>query len=223
MTRSISPSCWCWLLRWISTARRALRPGSQSSSMIARWCCAAPGGSSSRSATVPADDAERWRVFLAIEVPDAVRAALTGPLGSLEPLREVVRVNAVERIHLTLHFLGHIPRADVEQLPDALTPIVGRYPRFQLAAEGVGAFPSIGRPRVLWVGITDIDLPRLVSLQADLGDALRKTGVAIQDPFHPHLTLPPPPRPPNPPHRKLLPHWPTRRAPTSSAHIPVHH
>jgi len=29
MTRSISPSCWCWLLRWISTARRARRPGSQ--------------------------------------------------------------------------------------------------------------------------------------------------------------------------------------------------
>src|SRR3989441_4528416 len=171
MIRSISPSSWCWLLRSISTARRAHRPGSQSSSMIAKWRCAAPGGLSSRSATV-ADDAERWRVFLAIEVPDAVRVALTGPLGSLEPLREVVRVNAVERIHLTLHFLGHIPRADVEQLPDALTPIVGRYPRFQLAAEGVGAFPSIGRPRVLWAGITDIDLPRLVSLQADLGDAL---------------------------------------------------
>src|SRR5256885_8077351 len=115
MTRSISPSCWFWLLRWISTARRARRPGSQNSSMIARWCCAAPGGSSSRSATVPADDAERWRVFLAIEVPDAVRAALTGPLCSLEPLREVVRVNAVERIHLTLHFLGHLPRTEVEQ------------------------------------------------------------------------------------------------------------
>jgi len=172
---------------------------------------------------VPADDAERWRVFLAIEVPDAVRAALTGPLGSLEPLREVVRVNAVERIHLTLHFLGHIPRADVERLPDALTPIVGRYPRFQLAAEGVGAFPSIGRPRVLWAGITDIDLPRLVSLQADLGDALRKTGVAIEDRFHPHLTLARIVRPPKATERKLLREWSTRWGPTSFGEIAVDH
>src|SRR2546425_1164339 len=147
MTRSISPSCWCWLLRWISTARRARRPGSQSSSMIARWCCAAAGGSSSRSATVPADDAERWRVFLAIEVPDAVRAALTGPLGSLEPLREIVRVNAVERIQLTLHFLGHVPRADVEQLPATLAAIVGRHPRLRLAPEWTGALHDGGDVR----------------------------------------------------------------------------
>src|SRR3989442_1270343 len=147
MIRSISPSSWCWLLRSISTARRAHRPGSQSSSMIAKWRCAAPGGLSSRSATVRADDAERWRVFLAIEVPDAVRVALTGPLGSLEPLCEIVRLNAVERIHLTLHFLGHVPRADVEQLPGALAPIVGRHQRLRLAAEGVGALHDAGDVR----------------------------------------------------------------------------
>ena len=65
---------------------------------------------------MPADEAERWRVFLAIEVPDAVRAALTGPLDSLEPLREVARVDAVERIHLTLARVVRPPRAPERKL-----------------------------------------------------------------------------------------------------------
>jgi len=172
---------------------------------------------------VPADEAERWRVFLAIEVPDAVRAALSGPLASLEPLHDVVRVNAVERIHLTLHFLGHLPRTEVEQLPDALIPVVGRHPRVRLAAEGVGAFPGIGRPRVLWAGVVGADLPRLMSLQVDLGDALRKTGVAVEDRFHPHLTLARVVRPPRAPERKLLRDWATRWGSRPFGEIPVDH
>ena len=170
---------------------------------------------------MPADDAERWRVFLAIDVPDAVRAALTGPIGSLEPLREVVRINAVERMHLTLHFLGHLPRTDVEQLPAALAPVVGLHPRCRLAAEGVGAFPGIGRPRVLWAGITGADVPKLIALQADIGDALRKTGVAIEDRFHPHLTLARVVRPPKTAERQWLRDWSVRWAGAAFGDIPV--
>jgi len=172
---------------------------------------------------VPADDATRWRVFLAVELPDAVRSALTGPLGSLEPLREVIRVNAIERIHLTLHFLGHLPRTDVDHVEAALAGVVGRHPRLRLAAEGVGAFPDIRRPRVLWAGIAGADLARLVRLQADLGDTLRKTGVAIEDRFHPHLTLARVVRPPKATERKLLRDWASEWARTAFGEIPVDH
>jgi RNA 2',3'-cyclic 3'-phosphodiesterase len=170
---------------------------------------------------VPADDAERWRVFLAVEVPDAVREALTGPLSALQPLREVVRINATERIHLTLHFLGHLPRIDVERLPLALAPVVARHQRFRLAAEGVGAFPDIRRPRVLWVGVAGIDLPRLMALQAELGDALRKAGLTIEDRFHPHLTLARVVRPPRANERSELSDWSARWASASFGEIPV--
>ena len=167
------------------------------------------------------DEGERWRVFLAVEVPGNVRAALTGPVGSLEPLREVVRINAVERIHLTLHFLGHIPRTDAERLPIALAPVVVGHPRFHLAAEGVGAFPSLGRPRVLWAGIAGAGLPRLVRLQADLGDALRNAGLTLEDRFHPHLTLARVVRPPKATERTLLREWSSRWGPTSFGEVPV--
>ena len=169
------------------------------------------------------DEGERWRVFLAIEVPGAVREALTGPLTALEPLRDVVRINAIERIHLTLHFLGHLPRADVEQLQPALAPVVRRHQRFRLTAEGVGACPDIRRPRVLWAGITGADLPNLVALQAEMGDALRTAGLTLEDRFHPHLTLARVPRPLKAPERELLRDWSSDWARAVFGDIPVEH
>jgi 2'-5' RNA ligase len=172
---------------------------------------------------MPADEAERWRVFLAIDIPDSVREALTGPLSALEPIRDAIRINAVDRIHLTLHFLGHHPRSDVEELPTALGPVVARHARFRLTAEGVGAFPDIRRPRVLWAGVAGADLPRLVALQAELGDALRKSGITLEDRFHPHLTLARVVRSPKVPERTTLRDWATRWARASFGDIPVEH
>jgi RNA 2',3'-cyclic 3'-phosphodiesterase len=167
------------------------------------------------------DEAERWRVFLAIEVPGAVREALSGPLTALEPLRDVVRINAIERIHLTIHFLGHLPRGDVEQLQPALAPVVGRHQRVRLTAEGVGAFPDLRRPRVLWAGIAGADLPKLMALQTDMGDALRTAGLTLEDRFHPHLTLARVPRPLRAPERELLRDWSSEWAVAAFGDIPV--
>ena len=169
------------------------------------------------------DEGERWRVFLAIEVPGAVREPLIGPLTALEPLRDVIRINAIERIHLTLHFLGHHPRSDVESLQPALAPVVGRHQRFHLTAEGVGAFPDIRRPRVLWAGITGADLPKLIALQTDMGDALRTAGLTLEDRFHPHLTLARVPRPLKAPERELLRDWSSNWGRAVFGDIPVEH
>jgi 2'-5' RNA ligase len=169
------------------------------------------------------DEVERWRVFLAIEVPGAVREALGAPLTSLEPLRDFVRINAIERIHLTLHFLGHLPRTEVEQLQPALAPVVGRHQRFRSTAGGVGAFPDLRRPRVLWAGIAGADLPKLMALQTDMGDALRTAGLTLEDRFHPHLTLARVPRPLKAPERKLLGNWSSEWALAVFGEIPVEH
>ncbi len=169
------------------------------------------------------DEGERWRVFLAIEIPGAVREALTGPLTALEPLRDAIRINAIERIHLTLHFLGHLPRSDVEQLQPALAPVVGRHQRFRLTAEGVGAFPNIRRPRVLWAGIAGANLPKLIALQTEMGDALRTAGLTLEDRFHPHLTLARVPRPLKAPERELLRDWSNEWARAVFGDIPIEH
>src|SRR5207245_6954933 len=100
---------------------------------------------------------------------------------------------------------------------------VATRPTVRLPSERVGAYPGIGRPRVLWAGIAGGDLPRLTSLQGDLGDALRKTGVAVEDRFHPHLTLARVVRPPRATERKVLRDWATRWASTPFGEIAVEH
>lgn len=171
---------------------------------------------------MPADEPERWRVFLAIEIPEPVRDALSGPLESLKPLSEAIRINPVERMHLTLHFLGHLPAPVVEQLGLALAPVVMRHRRFGVIAQGVGAFPAIARPRVLWAGITGADLARLNALQAELGDALRTASVSREgERFHPHLTLGRVRRPLKPPERPLLRDWTVRWGAPIFGEVPV--
>ena len=182
---------------------------------------AAPAASSSRSATVAVDEGERWRVFLAIDVPDAVREALNGPRSALQPLGDSIRINPVEQVHLTLHFLGHLPRSDVARLPEALAPVIARHRRFGLVAKGVGAFPGVRRPRVLWAGIAGADLPRLTALQVDLGEGLRNAGVTIEDRFHAHLTLARARRPLRAPERAALRDWAGQWGSASFGEVPV--
>ncbi len=171
---------------------------------------------------MPADEGERWRVFVAIEVPDAVRDALTGPLEGLQPLHEPIRLNPVDRMHLTLHFLGHLPRPVVEQLPPALATVVSRHRRFGVTALGVGAFPAISRPRVLWAGIGGAELPRMNALQAELGEALRTAGLKVEgERFHPHLTLGRVRRPLKSAERGLLREWSVHWATTPLGDVPV--
>jgi RNA 2',3'-cyclic 3'-phosphodiesterase len=171
---------------------------------------------------VPADEGERWRVFLAIEIPDAVVEAMTAPADALQAVGQSLRTNPVDRIHLTLHFLGHLPRPLVEQLQPALAAVVSRYRRFRLAAQGVGAFPNIGRPRVLWAGIAGGDLPRLIALQLELGDPLRTAGITVEGVrFHPHLTLARVRRPLKAPERAVLHDWSVRWGAASFGDVPV--
>jgi RNA 2',3'-cyclic 3'-phosphodiesterase len=170
---------------------------------------------------MPADEGQRWRVFLAIDVPQAVREGLRQPIAGLQPLNAALRVNPVERMHLTLHFLGHLPRPDVEGLVPALAEVAARHRRLRLAAQGVGAFPGISRPQVLWAGIAGDDRPRLSALQMELGAALSASKLPVDDRFHPHLTLARARRPPRGEERTWLRAWAERWSSAAFGDLPV--
>lgn len=157
---------------------------------------------------MPEAEDERWRVFLAIEISPTLRAGLQRPLDGLASLSESIRVNPVERMHLTLHFLGHLRIPRVEDLTSRLIPIVETHHSIRLLVRGVGAFPSLSRAQVVWAGITGTDLPRLIALQGDLGGGLRQADVPVEDRrFRPHLTLARVGRPLRAPERRRLQDW----------------
>ena len=133
---------------------------------------------------------EQIRAFIAIEMADAVRASLSSLQGRLRPHEHpYVKWVDPKSIHLTLKFLGNIEQQQVSQIEEAISQASQGVSPFQLQLGGLGAFPSLGRPRVIWVAMTG-EIERLVTLQKGIDQALVPLGFAIESrPFTPHLTL----------------------------------
>lgn len=91
--------------------------------------------------------------------------------------------------HLTLRFLGEVSSDRLPAIRAALEPVGRSTPPFDIALEGVGAFPSPVNPRVVWVGVTDGR--EAVSALADrVTAALDEVFPAgARERFVPHLTL----------------------------------
>lgn len=60
-----------------------------------------------------------------------------------------------ENLHLTLAFLGHVDDARIPDISDAIARAVAGLVDFPAHVEGLGAFPSPRRARVLWAGLAD--------------------------------------------------------------------
>jgi len=95
----------------------------------------------------------------------------------------------VGNLHLTLKFLGSVPEANIEPVAGALREAsVGMSP-FEARIRGLGAFPSAGRPRVLWAGVAD-GAAQMTELARRVDTALVALGFAREErPFSPHITL----------------------------------
>jgi 2'-5' RNA ligase len=125
------------------------------------------------------------RLFFALQLPDDVRSALRPHVEAAQRIgRESVGFTRVEQLHFTLAFLGETERVD-----DAVAAVPALPAAFELSIAGRGAFPGLGRPRVLWLGVGEGAQP-LCDLAAALCTGLRESGFKLDDrPFKPHLTL----------------------------------
>ena len=129
------------------------------------------------------------RLFVAVELPEEAQEALGELSQGLRGLGiRGLRTADPRGIHLTLKFLGDVPVVQVDPIIEALVPAVGLSP-FTLEMRGVGCFPNLQRPRVLWVGVEG-EVERLLALQSAVEEALRPLGFPAEGrPFSPHLTL----------------------------------
>lgn len=120
-------------------------------------------------------------------------------LDALEPLVADLAAHAPQlrwlprpQWHLTLQFLGAVD--DAAALREAVAAASAGHAAFDVQLAGGGAFPSVRRGAVLWVGVERNDA--LVRLAAAVQDATQPLGHPPDDrPFHPHLTLARAPRP----------------------------
>ena len=135
------------------------------------------------------------RVFIAVDVGDAVRREVTRVVstltGKLEAVKTPPRVVWVKptALHVTVKFLGEIGPADVEHVQQVLAPAIPLAP-FEIEWRGIGTFPNNKQPRALWIGVVNGAAP-LAQLEAEVSRRIAGGRAADLDdrPFLAHLTV----------------------------------
>jgi 2'-5' RNA ligase len=135
-------------------------------------------------------DERTIRSFLALDPPERIREGIEAVQLSLKKIiRGDIRWARPEGIHLTLKFFGGVSEADVVNISAVVERLAGQSLPLALAIGGVGVFPDLRRPRVLWLGMHG-EVERLIAFQQDLERSLQKVGFPREErPFRPHLTL----------------------------------
>lgn len=129
------------------------------------------------------------RAFIAIEFPPELKQSIAAHSVRLQKLLgQAVRWVAPNNFHLTLKFLGDISPGGLSELQQALRLETQKYPPFSITLGGLGVFPGVNRPRVIWVGVQMP--PVLGRLQQDVDRATTRLGYSGDEKgFSAHLTL----------------------------------
>jgi RNA 2',3'-cyclic 3'-phosphodiesterase len=137
------------------------------------------------------DQVDQFRLFVSLALPEEVKDRVQQ---AQNELRRVLpgpnfRWSRREQFHLTLRFLGDVEATRVEALKEALQAACRELPPLQLRACGIGCFPDLRRPRVLWAGVSDAggELLRLQQLVQAASDAF--TSEKKEERFTGHVTL----------------------------------
>jgi 2'-5' RNA ligase len=134
---------------------------------------------------------ERYRLFVAIALPERVRHAIEKAQDELRAAlpAKSVRWTRSEQFHLTMRFLGGVEEQQVDRLNDAVRRACAGSGELQLRAARIGVFPGPRRPRVVWIGVDDRG-GRLAELQRSIETATNAfTEEPPQEKFTGHITL----------------------------------
>ncbi len=132
---------------------------------------------------------EKIRAFISIDidVPEIISKIV-------QIQKEIESLNAAkmkpvepQNLHFTIRFLGNITSEQVDEIYKILQKV--ELEPFQLVVKGIGAFPSISRPRVIWVGAGD-GSEKVVSIYDQIEKGLRKLGFKPEGKqYIPHCTI----------------------------------
>ena len=129
------------------------------------------------------------RAFIAVEIPHEIQQAIHKATGNFrQTTGSLIRWVPPENMHLTLKFLGDISPSSMDLLTQMLRAEADTTHCFNIQVSGLGSFPNLRRPRVLYIGI---QAPAgLETLQHGVESASRRLGYESEDrAFSPHLTI----------------------------------
>ena len=128
------------------------------------------------------------RLFISLNLPKKERQRIYRAARVLRDEDLPVRWIDPQNFHVTLKFLGEVRPDRIPDVEAAVEQVASTTTAFTVNLSGFGAFPTIRRPQVLWLGVEAS--PELRCLKQDLEWALADVGFEAETrAFHPHLTL----------------------------------
>lgn len=125
------------------------------------------------------------RVFVAIEITsDKI-------INSISKFQSEININAkpveLHNLHFTLQFLGDISQDVVEKIIVVLKSV--KFSKFMVDFKGVGVFPKLKFPRIVWIGTDEKSAKLLIELAKNVENVLLPLGFTVDKPFKPHITV----------------------------------
>jgi 2'-5' RNA ligase len=128
------------------------------------------------------------RAFLAIPLPQQLTTAIKTVQEHLQAQIPDARWVRPQNLHLTLHFFGEVEQETLEKVKVSVLSVKGCQRPFPVEVKGLGAFPHLHRPRIIWLDLEPKD--QLRQLYASCRERLQQAGVATESrPYSPHLTI----------------------------------
>jgi len=128
------------------------------------------------------------RLFIALHIPENIKNELGRLIGDLKSYADGIKWVAPHNMHLTLKFIGETEKNNIDPICHKLDSILSGQPKFEVAVEGLGGFPHLRNPRVLWVGLNNCR--PAIEMASRIDENLAELGFeAEKKKFSPHLTL----------------------------------
>jgi len=132
---------------------------------------------------------KRIRSFVAVLLDPSLKEEIARTQEQLKAVGANVRWVAPETFHFTLKFLGGVEEEKIEEIAQTVGAVAAQFQPFSLSLAGLGVYPSLSAPRVIWVG-TSQGAQELTELGERTEAALEPMGFEREKrPFSAHLTL----------------------------------
>lgn len=129
------------------------------------------------------------RFFIALEIPSENIAQFQAIQASLSKLIPQARLTNLDKIHLTLAFLGEQPDELQAKLTEVIKSATKDIPSFEVTPAYIDGFPNIHHPNNLWVGVKG-DIDKVLLIREGIKDGLEVLNLPVDERrFVPHISI----------------------------------
>lgn len=127
------------------------------------------------------------RIFIALKIPEYIRKEIISYIIKAYPDYQNFKWEPINKLHITLKFIGDIENDTVDKIIDALG-FISNYKTLNCSLDKFGFFYWKKEPKILWLGLKAN--PELNTLVEDINIALEKASILKDERnFKAHLTL----------------------------------